>query len=181
MKHSRGSCVCAAVRYEITANPIALLCCHCTECQTASGSSFVLSLKVPYGGVAVVQGEAKCYLRPEADGQSRNVFRCPRCLAALWSERLDATGNITVYAGTLDESSTLKPVAHIWTADAQPWITLPQEVLQFPGNPPDFLTIEKAWCDRIQKEPNQSSEPTPTAGTSAAEQPRVPAAVVAHL
>jgi hypothetical protein len=31
------------------------------------------------------------------------------------------------------------------------------------------------------KEPNQSSEPTPTAGTSAAEQPLVPAAVVAHL
>ena len=29
--------------------------------------------------------------------------------------------------------------------------------------------------------PNQSSEPTPTAGTSAAEQPLVPAAVVAHL
>ena len=31
------------------------------------------------------------------------------------------------------------------------------------------------------KRPNQSSEPTPTSGTSAAEQPRVPAAVVAHL
>ena len=29
--------------------------------------------------------------------------------------------------------------------------------------------------------PNQSSEPTPTSVTSAAEQPRVPAAVVAHL
>ncbi len=29
--------------------------------------------------------------------------------------------------------------------------------------------------------PNQSLEPTPTAGTSAAEQPLVPAAVVAHL
>ena len=29
--------------------------------------------------------------------------------------------------------------------------------------------------------PNQTPEPTPTAGTSAAEQPLVPAAVVAHL
>ena len=34
---------------------------------------------------------------------------------------------------------------------------------------------------RMKTEPNQSSEPTPTSGTSAAEQPRVPAAVVAHL
>jgi len=32
-----------------------------------------------------------------------------------------------------------------------------------------------------EKEPNQPSQPTTTAGTSAAEQPRVPAAVVAYL
>ncbi len=34
---------------------------------------------------------------------------------------------------------------------------------------------------RESKRPNQSPEPTPPAGTSAAEQPLVPAAVVAHL
>ena len=33
----------------------------------------------------------------------------------------------------------------------------------------------------LEKKPNQSSEPTPTAGTSAAKQPRVPAAVVAVM
>jgi hypothetical protein len=145
MKHSRGSCVCGAVRYELSAEPIALFCCHCTECQTASGSSFVLALKMPYGGLTVVEGEAKPYLRPEADGQKRNVFRCPMCLAAIWSERLDLKEVITVYAGTLDESSRLKPVAHIWTRDAQPWIELPKNSLQFPENPPDMQPIVQAW------------------------------------
>ncbi len=33
----------------------------------------------------------------------------------------------------------------------------------------------------ITQPPNKSPEPTPTSGTSAAEQPLVPAAVVAHL
>ena len=155
MKHSQGSCVCAAVRYEIIAEPIMLLCCHCKECQTASGSSFVLSLKVPYGGVKVIAGEAKPHLRPEVDGQQRNVFRCPRCVAALWSERLDSKGTITVYAGTLDNSHTLKPVAHIWTQDTQPWIMLPKDSLQFPGNPPDMQL--QAWQQR-------QSEETPKTG-----------------
>jgi len=145
MKHSRGSCVCGAVRYELSAEPIALFCCHCTECQTASGSSFVLALKMPCGGLTVVEGEAKPYLRPEADGQKRNVFRCPICLAAIWSERLDLKEVITVYAGTLDESSRLKPVAHIWTRDAQPWIELPKNSLQFPENPPAMQPIVQAW------------------------------------
>ena len=37
------------------------------------------------------------------------------------------------------------------------------------------------WTQFIIKLPNQALEPTPTSGTSAAEQPLVPAAVVAHL
>jgi len=39
----------------------------------------------------------------------------------------------------------------------------------------------KMFADHLDSEPNQSPEPTPTSGTSAAEQPRVPDAVVAHL
>lgn len=151
MKGSRGSCVCAAVRYEIVTDPIALFCCHCTECQTASGASLVLALKVPYNGVTIIEGKAKPYVRPEADGQQRNIFRCPKCLAALWSERLDTKDEITVYAGTLDESATLRPVAHIWTQDAQPWIALPKNSLQFPGNPPDMQPIVQAWRHQNEK------------------------------
>lgn len=33
----------------------------------------------------------------------------------------------------------------------------------------------------MSQKPNKSLEPTPTSGTSTAEQPLVPAAVVAHL
>ena len=39
----------------------------------------------------------------------------------------------------------------------------------------------KVVFDVEKEEPNQSLEPTPTAGTSAAEQPLVPSRVVAHL
>ncbi|MDA0812312.1 MAG: GFA family protein [Verrucomicrobia bacterium] len=147
MEHSRGRCFCGDVEYELTAEPIALLCCHCTECQTASGSSFILSLKVPYGAVKVTKGEAKPYLRPEADGQQR----CPRCLAALWSERLDSKEMVTVSAGTLDNSSKLEPVAHIWTSDKQPWIALPKGAIQFPNNPPSMEPIVKAWRFRNER------------------------------
>lgn len=143
--NSQGGCFCTAVRYEVSAEPIALFACHCTDCQTCSGSSFVLALRMPHGGVTVLRGEAKPYERADADGQKRNVFRCPQCLTALWSELPDSREYLTVYAGTLDNSSTLRPVAHIWTQDAQPWITLPEETLQFDENPPDLQPIVRAW------------------------------------
>lgn len=148
MKGAKGTCVCGGVRYGLSAEPMALFCCHCTECQTASGSAFVTALRMPYGGVTVLRGEVRPYLRPEADGQKRNVFRCPQCLTALWSERLDSKEYVTVYAGTLDNSATLKPVAHIWTSDAQPWIKLPEDTLQFSENPPTMQPIVEAWRRR---------------------------------
>ena len=148
MKNTKGGCLCGAVRYEVVTSPIALFCCHCTECQTTSGSSFVLALRVPYRGVTVTKGEAKLYVRPEADGQKRNVARCPNCLTALWSEALSLPQYHTVYAGTLDDSSALRPVAHIWTQDTQPWISLADDVLKYPQNPPDMSAIAEAWRSR---------------------------------
>jgi hypothetical protein len=33
-----GGCACGAVRYEITAEPIMMLKCHCRDCQRIIGS-----------------------------------------------------------------------------------------------------------------------------------------------
>lgn len=151
MKNALGGCLCSAVRYKIDAEPIALFCCHCTGCQTTCGSSFVLALRMPYGCVSIVQGEAKPYARAEAGGPTRNVYRCPECLTALWSERPDFKEYMTVYAGTLDDSAKLRPVAHIWTEDMQPWIVLPEETLQYDGNPPDMQPIISAWRRQNEK------------------------------
>jgi hypothetical protein len=160
MKNSQGACICGSVRYEITADPITLFACHCSDCQTATGSGFVLALRVPYGCVSVIQGEAKSYERTEADGRRRIIFRCPHCLTVLWSERPDSKEYITIYGGTLDDSPTLRPVAHIWTRDAQQWMTLPKGTLQYDENPPDMQPLVEAWRRQNEKysQPSHSVE-----------------------
>jgi hypothetical protein len=50
-----------------------------------------------------------------------------------------------------------------------------------PSSSPNRMRCKIRFAIYEKEEPNQSPEPTPTAGTSAAEQPLVPAAVVAHL
>jgi len=49
------------------------------------------------------------------------------------------------------------------------------QIEQMGGKPRSWGSVQ------LKKMPNQSSEPTPTSGTSAAEQPLVPAAVVAVM
>ena len=151
MKNAHGGCICGYVLYNIVAEPITLFACHCSDCQTITGSGFVLALRVPYNGVAVIQGEVRAYERTEADARRRIIHRCPHCLTILWSERPDTRDYITIYAGTLDDSPTLRPVAHICTRDAQQWMTLPKETLLYDENPPDMRPIIEAW-DRQNKE-----------------------------
>jgi hypothetical protein len=44
----------------------------------------------------------------------------------------------SVRAGTLDDTSWLKPTAHIWTRSKQPWITLPEGDRCFETQPEDL-------------------------------------------
>jgi hypothetical protein len=60
---------------------------------------------------------------------------------------------VTIYAGTLDDSPTLRPVAHIWARDAQQWMTLPKEALLYDENPPDMQPIIEAWRRQNAKIP----------------------------
>ncbi len=145
MSESRmtGACLCGAVAYEFSGEPIMLYACHCADCQTATGSAFVLALRVPAGTIRPTRGQPKPYVRARADGRKRNILRCPECLTALWSEQLGPSDYATIYAGTLDSSPALQPEVHIWTDDAQPWIVLPQGVPRFPRNPPDMDALTR--------------------------------------
>jgi hypothetical protein len=40
--------------------------------------------------------------------------------------------------GSLDDTSWLRPTAHLWTRSKQPWITLPDGDRQFETQPDDF-------------------------------------------
>jgi hypothetical protein len=143
-----GGCLCGAVRYKIVQQPRTLYACHCKDCQTVSGASFVLAMQVPSSGMEIVRGEPRLYARARSDGRKKNVFRCPSCLTALWSSHIEPHEYVTVYAGTLDDTSDLRPVAHLWTRDAQSWIALPKDGLLFDEGPPNMQMLVQAWRDQ---------------------------------
>ncbi len=58
-----GGCACGAIRYEITSFPLLLYSCHCTDCQTISGSAFALNMPVATQGFRIVTGQPKAWRR----------------------------------------------------------------------------------------------------------------------
>jgi len=143
-----GGCQCGAVRYEITAAPLTVYACHCTDCQRQSGSAFALSLIAPRDAVRVTKGAPAAWERPgshAASGTPTDCMFCLECGARLYNLPSRNRAIAVVKPGTLDDTSWLKPVGHIWTKSAQPWLTFEQGTLLYDGPPPDFAALSAAW------------------------------------
>lgn len=120
-----GGCACGAVRYRVGVAPLFVHCCHCTECQTQTGSAFVLNALVEGDQVTVTHGEPVPVLTPSASGRGQEIWRCPTCHVALWSHYATRGRKVAfVRVGTLDDPAACPPDVHIFTRSKLPWVVL---------------------------------------------------------
>ncbi len=47
--------------------------------------------------------------------------------------------------GTLDDTSWLHPVGHIWTRSAQQWVSIPADSVIHEGHPSELNSLIEAW------------------------------------
>ncbi len=146
-----GGCQCGAVRYAIAAAPLTLYACHCSDCQRQTGSAFALSLMVPRAAVLITQGTPAAWQRPgshTSSGTPAECLFCPACGARLYHLPSRNPAMAVVKPGTLDDTSWLEPVGHIWTRSAQPWVSFAAGTLLYEGQPPDLAALGEAWHAR---------------------------------
>jgi hypothetical protein len=124
-----GGCTCGAVRYRLKARPMFVHCCHCTWCQRETGSAFAVNALIEASNVEILQGEPKQAKLPSASGRGQIFSRCPQCGITLWSNYAGAGERVHfIRAGTLDDTSAVRPDIHIYTSTKQPWVVLPEGV-----------------------------------------------------
>jgi hypothetical protein len=145
-----GGCLCGAIRYRLTAEPLTLYACHCTDCQRQSGASFNLSMLVQRPALELLRGEPARYGVDLAGGRRWEGLFCHACSVRLWSEPPKVPQVSTLRPGTLDDTSWLRPVGHIWTRSAQPWVRIPEDTLNYEAQPPDMLPLIRAWQSRAR-------------------------------
>ena len=140
-----GGCQCGRVRYQIRADPLAVYVCHCTECQRQSGSAFALSLAVARDALVVDKGAPAIWRREVEGGRMIDCVFCGACGTRLFHNPERNPQASIVKPGTLDDTSWLKPVGHIWTRSAQSWVPIPQDTVNYEGQPPDLSRLIEAW------------------------------------
>lgn len=140
-----GGCQCGHVRYRLTAPPLVLYACHCTECQRQSASAFGLSMAVDRDDLTVDWSRCGTWERIGASGRKVGCRFCRRCGARLFHEPARNPAIVNVKPGSLDDCSWLQPVGHLWTKSRQPWVTIPNGVLAYDGQPDGFEDLFIAW------------------------------------
>ena len=134
MNKISGGCLCGTVRYEIEADPIVALRCHCRDCQYVAGGEPTVVLLVPSSGLRCIHGKPREY-RTKADSGT-GVFRsfCENCGTPLFAGNEAAPQMIAIKLGSLDDPSRHAPNIHIWTSSAQPWHHIDAAIPSFPKN-----------------------------------------------
>ena len=138
-----GGCNCGEIRYRMTRAPLTAYICHCHLCQKRTGSAFSLQVVIPADGFELLTGSPMQKERILPGGKRNVSLVCASCYSRISTQRGDFP-TISIRAGTLDDTSWIKPVAQIWTSSAQPWAIVP-DILSYETQPADFSELLAAW------------------------------------
>lgn len=119
-----GSCHCGKITYNAEIDSDAVYLCHCTDCQSISGSPFRWAVPVAETNFKLLSGHPKTYTKKISDSgvESHQVF-CPDCASPLYatnSKPGPKTFNLRL--GTAEQRSQLKPKMQYWHRSVQNWV-----------------------------------------------------------
>jgi len=130
----RGSCLCGAVRYEVTDPLDELHHCHCSRCRKAHGAAFATYARARSDTFRFASGEDRVH-RYRSSPPVERVF-CSACgsnLLFLFEGFPDA---VWIAAGTFDDDPGLRPHAHLFVGSKAPWHEISDALAQHDAYPP---------------------------------------------
>lgn len=118
-----GRCHCGAITFTAELDPEKVLICHCTDCQTLSGSAYRTVAPADDGSFRLLTGEIKTYVKIAEDGTPRAQTFCPECGTPIYAGPVEGgSGMLGIRVGALDQRDQLPPRRQYYCASAQTWV-----------------------------------------------------------
>lgn len=118
-----GGCLCGEITYTLGSDPKLCVACHCKNCQRQSGSVLSIIIGVSEADLDI-KGQVKTY--DDTGDSGKRVMRqfCGNCGSPVFTRLEGSDGMMFIKAGTLDDTSSLKPAIHCYTKSKQQWIDI---------------------------------------------------------
>ncbi len=149
-----GGCACGAVRYRLKLRPMFTHCCHCLDCQKQTGGAFAINALIETSGIELLSGEPHKVEMPSPSGRGHDIYRCPKCEVAVWSDYGRRPYLRFVRVATLDRPHAVEPDVHIFTRSKAPWVRLPENARAFEI----FYDMKQEWPAEAQARRKAASD-----------------------
>lgn len=124
-----GNCHCGQIKFRAEIIPDEVEICHCTDCQSLSGSAFHTIVPAQENTFELLSGELKKYAKTADDGAIRIQSFCPECGSPICSSSPEGTpGVLRIRVGALKQRNHLVPKRQFWARSAQPWTQVISEL-----------------------------------------------------
>lgn len=134
MARYTGGCLCGALRWEATAEPIYAGHCYCADCRKASGSGFIPFMAFS-GDTLTISGKALTHRLALGDGRIAIRNACAVCAGLVFGGEIGQSKDFNIYAGSLDDPGVFQPKIAIFTRDRAPWALIPSGLKEFATMP----------------------------------------------
>ncbi|MFI4888915.1 MAG: GFA family protein [Steroidobacterales bacterium] len=125
-----GQCHCGQLSFEAEIDPNATRICHCTDCQTMTGSAYRVNVTAPAATFILKTGQPKICVKIADSGARRAHAFCPDCGTQIYSAAALDPPTYALRVGTLKQRAELRPNTQIWFRSALPWVMDLRDVRQ---------------------------------------------------
>lgn len=117
-----GGCHCGNITYEAELDLKNVVICHCTDCQSLSGSAFRTVAMSEEGAFTFLAGDPKIYVKTGDSGNKREQAFCSDCGSPIYSSSVgDGPRQYGIRLGTVDQRNQITPKKQKWIESSQPW------------------------------------------------------------
>lgn len=141
MAERSGRCLCGAVSYQFSGEPVAARICWCKDCQHIASNGTVNAI-VNTDSLTINGGLSEFISVAESGNQICRRF-CPTCGSHLFANSSARPQYMVVRIGTLDEPSSISPTMNIWTKSAPTWACFDENLDSVDGQAPPPKISEK--------------------------------------
>lgn len=137
MSIRQGACLCGAVSFTLSVDPLAVRVCWCRDCQHLAANGSV-NMMVPAESLTV-SGTVAAFSKQAASGTTITREFCPACGSHLFSRADTRPQFQVVRVGNLADPSSVRPGMNIWADSAPAWACLDpalERVADQPQPPP---------------------------------------------
>ncbi|HMW18556.1 MAG TPA: GFA family protein [Accumulibacter sp.] len=133
MNTRTGGCLCGEVRFKLTTEPLVSRICWCRNCQHIAANGTANAI-FPTATIEIT-GSPAAYSSTAESGNLVTRRFCSKCGCHLFADSSGRPGFTVVRLGTLDDPSSIRPTANIWTTSAPKWACMDGNLDQFEGQP----------------------------------------------